>query len=217
MKILAKFKYDSTTEKLQETSINWNVIRVQLILDSEIDVLRNLATIDKFKGQKVITSNDIKMVLVNEKRNQISEIPKIYEQMEDKEKALKFLERYQKLKTCIGQEKEKIILDFYDNDIEIDNEVVKEMFEANYKHKLLKQYTKYLGFYNVISQMEIREVKFIYGKFFDVSNKRWSDEFVKELIYEHSCYKNDISLEIIGKMINQAPNVNSIPSYDDFK
>ena len=68
------------------------------------------------------------MVLVNEKRNQISEIPKIYEQMEDKEKALKFLERYQKLKTCIGQEKEKIILDFYDNDIEIDNEVVKEMF-----------------------------------------------------------------------------------------
>ena len=69
----------------------------------------------------------------------------------------------------------------------------------------------------MISQMEIREVKFIYGKFFDVSNKRWSDEFVKELIYEHSCYKNDISLEIIGKMINQAPNVNSIPSYDDFK
>lgn len=210
LKILVKFKYDSNTNKLIETIINWNAIRSCLLEESEIDILREIKTIDALKKYNFITSSDIKALLVEAKLKQIKEMPLIYVQMHDKKKALEYLERYTEMKTCNSKRLEEIILNFYSNNIEIDNDDVKKLFEADYKHKFLVQYTKYVEFYNTILQMEKREVRFIYEKFFDTTLDTWTEEFVEDLICKYKCFENSISLDQIGHLVSQTPKVGNL-------
>lgn len=68
----------------------------------------------------------------------------------------------------------------------------------------MKKYTKFLPF---VEQLELKEVRYIYGKFFDTTTGRWQDDdFIRELISD-GCYENKLSLDEIGERVGQKPNI----------
>ena len=113
-------------------------------------------------------------------------------------------------------EKDSILEELMNQDLYIDDAATIERLSNRKKvevsickiNKKVDNLTSIKGIYEErltpLKQLELKEVKFIYGKFFDTLKAIWTDEFVRQLIID-GCYNNRLTLNEIGNRVGEKP------------
>lgn len=207
LKILMQSDFNSNDGKVLSRKIHWANVRNILKDEQEFEAQRELYGVF---NKPHITSKELEDKIQVVKAI-IEEIPEIFLKTDDEEKSLEYIEKYQEYIAATKEEEINEVFDYFvDSELGIDitdaNEHVQFVGKTDKKSlKLISQYKRYTKYLPILKRLEYKEVCLIYGKFFDLSEGNWTEEFVRTLIDEHKCYENKITLEEIGKIIGQKP------------
>ncbi|MBS7527221.1 hypothetical protein KHM83_11065 [Fusibacter paucivorans] len=207
--ILVKRITDIHTNADIDVEIIWSNVREELKTEPEFYAQKDLFTV--FSNNYHIKSKELeeKIAVVKE---QVPQIPDIFKRMENKELALECVAYYEKyLIAETKDEKEEVETFFMELDecIDIEDKETHNQFVGDCSRKALKRYNQIVRYENMLPlllKLELMEVRYIYGKFFDVSE--WSDDFIRELIDVHNCYGNELSLSRLEKLAKERYPIN---------
>ena len=180
--------------------ILWSNVRKELKNEPEYIAQSDLYSV--FSSYHIKSKDLVKKISAI--KSIVPRIPDIYIRFEDKELALQYMEQYEKyIVAKTKEEKEDIEIFFMETEqcIDIENIETHVQFKGEYSIralKLNKQIKRYEKMLPLLFQLEIKEVKYIYGKFLDISE--WSDTFVRKLIDVYNCYDNELSIVDIEEM-----------------
>lgn len=198
--ILVKMITNIHTNEYVDIEILWSNVRKELKNEPEYIAQSDLYSV--FSSYHIKSKDLVKKISAI--KSIVPRIPDIYIRFEDKELALQYMEQYEKyIVAKTKEEKEDIEIFFMETEqcIDIENIETHVQFKGEYSIralKLNKQIKRYEKMLPLLFQLEIKEVKYIYGKFLDISE--WSDTFVRKLIDVYNCYDNELSIVDIEEM-----------------
>lgn len=202
--ILVKRIVDIHTNLDVDVEIIWSNVREELNSEPEYYAQKDLFTV--FTNNYHIKSRELKEK-IEIVEAQIGQIPEIYKCMENKELAIECISNYERYLMTESKEEKELIETFFmelDECIDIEDMGTHSQFKGDYSRKALKKYNQIIRYKNmlpILLKLEVKEVRYIYGKFFDVS--RWSDDFIRKLIDIHDCYNNQLSLGMVEELAKE--------------
>lgn len=201
--ILVKRITDIHTNKDVEVEIIWSNVREALKDEPEYIAQSDLYSV--FSNYH-IKSGDL-VEKIEAVRPRVPKIPDIYTRYDDKEFALNCIEQYERYLTVeTKEEKEELEIFFMELEecIDIESKETHAQFQGDFSKKALKLYgqiTRYEKMLPLLRQLEIKEVKYLYSKFFNTTT--WSDNTVRDLIEVHDCFDNNIPLTEVEQIVQE--------------
>lgn len=210
--VLVKIIIDKHTENIYDTFINWEKVRWVLRNEKEYETQVYLKENNYFKDN-CITS----LMLVEGISSIMSGITSNLQNIDRLEDELVLIDKFSVYKSTSDEdEKDTILEELMNQDLYIDDEatierllnrkkVEKSICEINKKvDKLTSTKDIYEERLTPLKQLELKEVKFIYSKFFDTSKPIWTDKFARQLIID-GCYNNRLTLNEIANRVGENP------------
>ena len=205
--VLIQNEYSNNDNKLLRTKINWEKVRASMENTPEYQVHKDLSGVI---NKPLISSKDVeeKITVIG---GLVEDVPPIFT-IYDKEVSFECIDKYNKfLCSEYASDKECIETFFMELPTCIDVSEDDNLFKGNCDKKNIKLFYKlerYKEKLELVNKLEIKEIKYIYGKFFDISKPVWTDKFIRQLITD-GCYNNKLTLDEIGNRVGEKPQLHS--------